>query len=209
MLPVALIGGAVFYKWMGYLTFLSPYLIFAMLFITYCRLELKEFKFGKFQVILLAVQMALAAAVYFFLLGAFFGIRKIDFVAVARRVELPVYVLSVCLGVAMMLTYRTAIFSSLMLCFRIAGAFAAFALASHILSVISRRLPRLVVQASYFIYLAHYVFFLSFIDTAFFHFFGISTAAYSIHYLLCPLIKVALLVGVYIVYDKILTLYRK
>lgn len=68
MLPVALIGGAVFYKWMGYVTFLSPYLIFAMLFITYCRLELKEFKFGKFQVVLLGVQTVLSAAVYFFLL---------------------------------------------------------------------------------------------------------------------------------------------
>ena len=70
MLPIALIGGAVFYKWMGYLTFLSPYLIFAMLFITYCKLELKEFRIGKFQIVLLAVQMTLSAAVYFVLLPA-------------------------------------------------------------------------------------------------------------------------------------------
>ena len=144
-----------------------------------------------------------AYAVYFFSLGAFFGIRKMDFVDMAKRAEPPVYVLSVCLGVAMMLTYRTAIFSSLMLCFRIVGAFAAFALASRILSATSRRLPRLVVQSSYFIYLAHYVLFLSFIDTAFFHLFGISTVSYSVHYLLCPLVKVVLLVGVYIVYARI------
>lgn len=65
MLPVSLIGGAVFYRWMGYLTFLSPYLIFAMLFITYCRLEIKEIRPGRFQVVLLAVQMALSALVYF------------------------------------------------------------------------------------------------------------------------------------------------
>ena len=38
MLPVAIIVGALFYKWIGYLSFLSPYLIFAMLFVTYCRL---------------------------------------------------------------------------------------------------------------------------------------------------------------------------
>ncbi len=68
MLPVALIGGAVFYQWMGYLTFLSPYLIFAMLFITYCRLELRDFRPERFQVVLLGVQMALAAVVYFALL---------------------------------------------------------------------------------------------------------------------------------------------
>lgn len=69
MLPIALIGGAIFYKWMGYVTFLSPYLIFAMLFITYCKLELSEFKFGRFQFILLGVQMALATLTYFVLLG--------------------------------------------------------------------------------------------------------------------------------------------
>lgn len=68
MLPVALIAGAVFYKWMGYLTFLSPYLIFAMLFITYCKLELNEFRIGKFQWLLLGVQVVLSAFIYFALL---------------------------------------------------------------------------------------------------------------------------------------------
>lgn len=65
MLPVALIGGAIFYKWMGYLTFLSPYLIFAMLFITYCRLELRDFKPGRFELTLLGVQIVLSTAIYF------------------------------------------------------------------------------------------------------------------------------------------------
>ena len=69
MLPVALIAGAVFYKWMGYLTFLSPYLIFAMLFITYCKLEFRDFKIGRFHLLLLAVQMVLSAATYLVLLS--------------------------------------------------------------------------------------------------------------------------------------------
>lgn len=30
MLPIAMLGGVVFYKWIGQLTFLSPYLIFAI-----------------------------------------------------------------------------------------------------------------------------------------------------------------------------------
>lgn len=64
MLPVALIGGVIFHRWMGYVTFLSPYLIFAMLFITYCRLDLKDFRPGRFQVVMLAVQMLFSAAVY-------------------------------------------------------------------------------------------------------------------------------------------------
>ena len=70
MLPVAFIGGVVLYKWMGYVTFLSPYFIFAMLFITYCKLEIKDFSFGKFHFFLLGVQMALSALTYFVLLPA-------------------------------------------------------------------------------------------------------------------------------------------
>ena len=65
VLPIALIGGAVFNKWMGHLTFLSPYLIFAMLFITYCKLSLKDLKVGKFEFSLLVVQMVLSAVTYF------------------------------------------------------------------------------------------------------------------------------------------------
>lgn len=69
MLPVAMIGGALFYQWMEYITFLSPYLIFLMLFITYCKLQLKDFKPDKFELTLLLVQMALAGigyALFFF-----------------------------------------------------------------------------------------------------------------------------------------------
>lgn len=49
---------------MGYLTFLSPYLIFVMLFITYCRVSFKEIRLTKFQGILLSVQLLLSVAVY-------------------------------------------------------------------------------------------------------------------------------------------------
>lgn len=64
-MPVALVGGAVFYRWMGYLTFLSPYLIFLMLFVTYCRLSPRQIKPGKFDFQLLLIQMGLSAIVYF------------------------------------------------------------------------------------------------------------------------------------------------
>jgi len=53
MLPIAMAGGALFYPWMGYLSFLSPYLIFAMLFITYCRLDFRHLSLQKFQWVLL------------------------------------------------------------------------------------------------------------------------------------------------------------
>ncbi len=70
MLPIAMASGAVLYKWMGYLTFLSPYLIFIMLTITYCRVKPADFKPRAFQWHLLAVQMILAAITYLALFPA-------------------------------------------------------------------------------------------------------------------------------------------
>lgn len=63
-MPAALVGGAIFNKWMGYLTFLSPYLIFAMLFITYCRLSPRQIRPGKFDWRMLTLQVALSAMAY-------------------------------------------------------------------------------------------------------------------------------------------------
>lgn len=64
VMPCALIGGAVFSKWMGYLTFLSPYLIFCMLFITYCRLAPRQMKPGKFDWQMLCLQIVMSGLTY-------------------------------------------------------------------------------------------------------------------------------------------------
>lgn len=141
-----------------------------------------------------------AYAIYFFSFGAFLSIRKMDLVVSLKRVEIPAYFLSIMFAIAMLMTYNTPVFSSLMLCFRLTGAIALFCLASRILSSTDRRFPSLVCDSAYFIYLAHYVFFFSFIDTTFFAIFGTSIPALSIHYLVCPLIKVVIFVGIYFIY---------
>ena len=140
-----------------------------------------------------------AYAIYFFMLGAFLGIRKLDLIETAMRVEFPAYILSIILGTVMLFTYHTAIFSSLMLAFRITGAIAVFCLASHFATKTSSP----VFDSTYFIYLAHYVFFLFFIDAAFFALFGTSEPILCLHYLLCPLIKVVIFVGSYYMYTII------
>ena len=109
-------------------------------------------------------------------------------------------VLSIMFAITMLLTYNTHVFSSLMLCFRLIGAISVFCITSRFLSSTDRHLPSLVCDSAYFIYLAHYVFFFSFIDTAFFAVFGTSIPALSIHYLLCPLIKVPIFIGIYFIY---------
>lgn len=131
-----------------------------------------------------------AYAVYFFTFGAFLSIRKMDLVETMKEYELPAYFLSVILAIAMICTYHTSVFSSLMLVFRITGAIAVFCLASHI----SQKGLTPLCDSAYFIYLAHYVFFMSFVDETVFSIFGTSTASLSAHYLLCPLIKVAIFV---------------
>lgn len=64
MLPISMVGGALFYQWMGYLTPLSPYLILMMLTITYCKLDFRTLHIGRFDWEMLALQMGIAAAVY-------------------------------------------------------------------------------------------------------------------------------------------------
>ena len=64
MLPIARVGGAALYPWMHYAQPLSPYLIFVMLFITYCKLDFRHLRVTRFQWHLLAVQLLMSALAY-------------------------------------------------------------------------------------------------------------------------------------------------
>ena len=120
-----------------------------------------------------------------------------------RRVEILSYILSSVLALAMLMSYHMPVFSSFMLAFRITGAVAVFCLVSRCVHKGQSSLCSLLSKSSYFIYLAHFVFFMSFVDTAFFVIFGTSTFSLSIHYLLCPLVKVTIFVVIYFVLSKI------
>ena len=142
-------------------------------------------------------------AICFFTLGAYLSIQRINLVEACVKMEKTVYLLSVLLALAMILTYPTIAYSILMLCFRVVGVVAVFCLAHRFLSRTTNRIPKTASDASYFIYLAHYVFFFSFIDTAFFSIFGTSTTSLCAHYLLIPLLKAAIFVAIYCLYRKI------
>ena len=142
-------------------------------------------------------------AICFFTLGAYLNIQRINLIEASVKMEKTVYILSVLLALAMILTYPTIAYSILMLCFRVVGVVAVFCLAHRFLSRTTNRIPKTASDASYFIYLAHYVFFFSFIDTTFFSLFGTSTSSLCVHYLLCPLLKAAIFVAIYCLYRKI------
>jgi len=147
-------------------------------------------------------------AICFFTLGAYMSIQRINLVEVCLKMEKTVYLLSALLALAMILTYPTITYSLLTLCFRVVSTVAVFCLAYRILTHTSKRIPQTACDASYFIYLAHYVFFLSFIDSTFFSLFGTSTASLCLHYLLFPLLKVIVLLAIYYIYRKLLLFYR-
>lgn len=64
MLPIAMIIGIIFHDYIGMVAFLSPYLIFIMLLITFCRVSPKDFKVTPFIWALLSVQILGSIAVY-------------------------------------------------------------------------------------------------------------------------------------------------
>lgn len=68
MLPIAMILGIVLHNYIGYVAFLSKYLIFIMLLITYCRVKISDFRVGTYIWWLLVIQLLGSVAVYFLLL---------------------------------------------------------------------------------------------------------------------------------------------
>ena len=65
MLPIAMIVGLVFHEHIHHISFLSKYLIFTMLLITYCRVKATDFHTGPYIWWLLLVQIVGAVGVYF------------------------------------------------------------------------------------------------------------------------------------------------
>ena len=142
-------------------------------------------------------------AICFFTLGAFLSIREMNLIDTCLKLEKSAYTLTIVLALVMILSYPSVAYSLLLLCFRVVSVMAAFCLAYRIFSRTDKRIPKTVCDASYFIFLAHYVFFFSLIDDTFFSLFGMSMPSLCIHYLLCPLLKVALFIATYYLYRKV------
>lgn len=68
LLPVAMLGGVFLHDIIENISFLSPYLIFTMLFITFCRINPKDVKVTRLSLWLLAIQIVGSVAVYGLLL---------------------------------------------------------------------------------------------------------------------------------------------
>ncbi len=69
MLPIAMAGGGLFHDRIHYIAFLTPYLIFLMLLITFCRIDPAHIRIDRMIVRLLLIQLMGAAVAYMLLAG--------------------------------------------------------------------------------------------------------------------------------------------
>ena len=67
MLPIAMLTGAMAYPWVSRLAFMTPYLIFAMLLLTFCKISPRDLRFHPAQVWLLLIQLIGSGGVYLLL----------------------------------------------------------------------------------------------------------------------------------------------
>ena len=67
-LPIAMITGALTYKWVSHLSFIMPYLLFVMLLLTFCKISFKDIKFHPAHIWLLLIQLIGSVGLYYLLL---------------------------------------------------------------------------------------------------------------------------------------------
>ena len=65
MLPISMVGGVLFHNYMESISWISPFLIFCMLTVTFTKLKLREMKITKFHLALLGMQFLSCWIVYF------------------------------------------------------------------------------------------------------------------------------------------------
>lgn len=70
MMPIAMMTGIIFYKYVGSVAFVTPYLIAIMLFLTYCNINFKDIRFTHLHLWLILIQVV-GSVVFYLLLAPF------------------------------------------------------------------------------------------------------------------------------------------
>ena len=107
MLPIAMITGALFYRYVELVSFLTPYLIFSMLLITYCKLSLRNMSISPLHLWLLLIQVFGGLLVYYLLLPLDSMIAEGTFICVFAPTATAAAVITGMLGgdIACLATY--------------------------------------------------------------------------------------------------------
>lgn len=67
ILPIAMLTGALTYKWVSHLSFLTPYLLFLMLLLTFCKISFKDIRLHPAHLWLLLIQLIGSIGLYYIL----------------------------------------------------------------------------------------------------------------------------------------------
>ena len=68
ILPIAMITGALTYRYVSLLAFITPYLLFAMLLLTFCKISFQNIRFHPAHLWLLLIQLIVSISLYYALL---------------------------------------------------------------------------------------------------------------------------------------------
>ncbi len=68
VLPAAMLGGLLFHEFIDKIAFVAPYLLFVMLFVTFCKVRIQEFRITSLSWSLLSIQLLGSMILYFLLL---------------------------------------------------------------------------------------------------------------------------------------------
>lgn len=112
MLPIAMVIGVIFHEYIGMVAFLSPYLIFIMLLITFCKVSSHDFKITPFIWALLFVQIVGAVVVYFALASFSPAIAQGVFICVLCPTATAAPVITAMLGGSITLLATYSLFSN-------------------------------------------------------------------------------------------------
>ncbi len=147
MLPIAMVIGIIFHNWIGRVAFLSPYLIFLMLLITFCRISIKEIRITPFIWALLAVQIFGALGIYYLLLPLHPDVAQGVFICVFCPTATAAPVITAMLGGSLPLLVTYSLFSNIAVAllapalFTIIGGGAEISFGTSVITIASRVLP--------------------------------------------------------------------
>lgn len=107
MLPISMVGGVLFHNYMESISWVSPFLIFCMLTVTFTKLRIKDLKITKFHWTLLSMQLLGCWIIYYLLYPLNHVVAEGAFMCVFMSTATAAPVVTGMLGgsVSMMATY--------------------------------------------------------------------------------------------------------
>ena len=146
-----------------------------------------------------------SVSIAFYSFGAFFSITRTDFSAFFLRCLGPALFIYVVLLAYMVVNFHENATTLLFPLLRLVGVFVMFGIAERAVRYTLPSLPSVFSESTFFVYAIHYVLFLSFVEKQLGTAFSFADEyGQTIQYLLAPLLKTCIYVGMYVALKRVL-----